>query len=62
MKIDGSIDNQLFSSASNEIALPTPPKRPDGRPDSAWLFQYYRTHFWDNFDFSDERLVRTPIP
>ncbi|MBB3840845.1 thiol-disulfide isomerase/thioredoxin [Runella defluvii] len=48
-------------SASNEIALPTPPKRPDGRPDSAWLFNYYRAHFWDNFDFSDERLVRTPF-
>jgi len=48
-------------SASNEIALPPAPKRADGRPDSAWLFQYYRSHFWDNFDFSDERLVRTPF-
>jgi len=47
--------------ASNEIALPTPPKRPDGRPDSAWLFRYYKAHFWDNFDFADERLVRTPF-
>jgi thiol-disulfide isomerase/thioredoxin len=47
-------------AASTEIQLPTPPKRPDGRPDSAWLFRYYKAHFWDNFDFSEERLVRTP--
>ena len=47
--------------ASNEIDLPPPPKRPDGRPDSAWLFRYYKAHFWDNFDFSEERLVRTPF-
>lgn len=47
-------------AASAEIQLPTPPKRPDGRPDSAWLFRYYKAHFWDNFDFSEERLVRTP--
>ncbi|MEZ4904595.1 MAG: thioredoxin-like domain-containing protein [Spirosomataceae bacterium] len=47
-------------AASGEITLPIPPKRPDGKPDSTWLFNYYRNHFWDNFDFSDERLVRTP--
>jgi len=47
-------------SASAEIQLPAAPKRPDGRPDSAWLFHYYKAHYWDNFDFSDERLVRTP--
>lgn len=47
--------------AGAEVELPTPPKRPDGKPDSAWLFHYYKAHFWDNFDFSDERLVRTPI-
>ncbi len=46
--------------ASAEIQLPTPPKKSDGSPDSAWLFRYYKAHFWDNFDFSDERLVRTP--
>lgn len=24
-------------------------------------FQYYRDHYWDNFDVSDARLLRTPI-
>ncbi len=46
--------------ANEEVPLPAPPKLPDGRPDSVWLFHYYQAHFWDNFDFSDERLVRTP--
>ena len=48
--------------ASGDIELPTTlPKRPDGRPDSAWLFRYYKAHFWDNFDFAEESLVRTPF-
>lgn len=47
--------------ANGDIELPTPPKRPDGRPDSAWLFRYYKAHFWDNFDFAEESLVRTPF-
>lgn len=46
--------------ANAEVDLPPAPKRPDGRVDSVWLFQYYKAHFWDNFDFSEERLVRTP--
>ncbi|MCH2022819.1 MAG: DUF5106 domain-containing protein [Saprospiraceae bacterium] len=25
------------------------------------IFHYYKNHFWDNVDFSDERLIRTPI-
>lgn len=24
-------------------------------------FDYYRQHYWDNFDFSDDGMVRTPI-
>ena len=24
-------------------------------------FQYYKSHFFDNFDFSDDRLIRTPV-
>ena len=24
-------------------------------------FYYYRKHFWDNYDWTDERLIRTPI-
>jgi len=47
--------------ATAEPEVPTAPKLASGRPDSVWVFNYYKGHFWDDFDFSDERFVRTPI-
>ncbi|GAA4408824.1 hypothetical protein GCM10023187_31280 [Nibrella viscosa] len=47
--------------ATAEPQIPTAPKASNGRPDSIWVFNYYKNHFWDDFDFSDERFVRTPI-
>jgi thiol-disulfide isomerase/thioredoxin len=46
--------------AGTDIELPKPPSLKDGKPDSTWLFNYYRSHYWDKIDFADERLVRTP--
>lgn len=36
-------------------------KNPDGTPDEAAQLMYYRLDFWDGVDFSDERLLRTPV-
>ena len=36
-------------------------KNPDGSTDSYAQVRYFRTHMWDNVDFNDERLVRTPV-
>jgi thiol-disulfide isomerase/thioredoxin len=47
--------------ASEDPDVPPAPKAKNGRPDSLWTFDYYKAHFWDNFDFADERLVRTPM-
>ncbi|GAA4464460.1 hypothetical protein GCM10023189_43680 [Nibrella saemangeumensis] len=47
--------------ATAEPKVPTAPKAKNGRPDSVWVFNYYKSHFWDDFYFSDERFVRTPI-
>lgn len=41
-----------------EITVPDPPKRADGTIDSTWQFRYYRDHYWDNFDLSDDALLR----
>ncbi len=38
-----------------------PPVVPDTIKDRAAVFNYYKAHFWDNFDWSDARLIRTPI-
>ncbi len=37
------------------------PLKEDGTLDIARQTYLYRTHLWDNVDFTDERLLRTPI-
>ncbi|WP_165372096.1 TlpA family protein disulfide reductase [Emticicia agri] len=37
------------------------PKKANGRPDSTYLFNYYKGHFFDNIDFADDRLLRSPF-
>jgi thiol-disulfide isomerase/thioredoxin len=34
---------------------------PDGRLDSAKVMVNYRYDFWNGYDFSDQRLIRTPV-
>lgn len=45
-----------------EPEVPEEPKNDKGEPiDKDFRFNYFRRHFWDNVDFSDERLVKTPL-
>lgn len=37
------------------------PKASNGRPDSVWQYYYYKNHYWDEVNFKDARLVRTPF-
>lgn len=34
---------------------------PNGKEDSTFAYTYYKTHFWDGFDFKDNRLINTPL-
>ncbi|MEZ4738202.1 MAG: DUF5106 domain-containing protein [Flavobacteriales bacterium] len=36
-------------------------RKPDGNLDSAAQYYQFRAHFWDNFDLTDERIVRVPV-
>ncbi|MGC6490333.1 MAG: DUF5106 domain-containing protein [Flavobacteriales bacterium] len=47
--------------ASKEIDVPESPVNTDGTIDSTFQFKYYKSHFFDNFDFSDSRLLRSPV-
>ena len=47
--------------AAAEPDVPPAPKLANGRPDSNFAFNYYKAHYWDGFDFADERMVRTPF-
>lgn len=37
------------------------PKKPNGELDTLKQLTLYRNEFWDNYDFNDERMVRTPV-
>ncbi|MDF7816510.1 DUF5106 domain-containing protein [Runella sp. MFBS21] len=49
----------LKTAADTDIS--NAPKLPNGSIDSTKLFEYYKAHYWDNFDFSDTRLAKTPF-
>lgn len=51
----------LFLKAMQEPEIPATPVLSNGRPDSLFNYRYYKAHFWDNADLSDDRLIRTPF-
>jgi thiol-disulfide isomerase/thioredoxin len=48
-------------TATTEIVIPESPLDSTGNPDKTFPFRFYKKHFWDNIDFSDARMLRTPI-
>jgi thiol-disulfide isomerase/thioredoxin len=48
-------------NASKEIDIPEAPINAEGKTDKDFQFRYYKKHFFDTFDFTDERLIRTPV-
>ncbi len=56
--------NVFFSKiirATTDIKIPETPLDSTGKPKENFQFYYYKRHFWDNMDFSDQRMLRTPI-
>ncbi len=52
----------LYLKASEEIPLPGPTGNENGDiTDSSFVYRYYITHFFDNMDFTDPRLLRSPF-
>jgi thiol-disulfide isomerase/thioredoxin len=37
------------------------PKASNGRPDSVYQYYWYKSHFFDGMDFTDDRIIRTPF-
>ncbi len=56
----GHLMTKVFKS-SKEIEVPDPPKKEDGTIDSLFSYRYYKQHYWDNIDFTDDRILRTPV-
>ncbi len=51
----------IFKS-TQAIKIPDPPKKADGSIDSTFQLRWYREHFFDHFDLSDDALLRMPKP
>lgn len=51
----------FFIKAMKEPEIPEIPVLANGRKDSTFAYRYYRAHFWDGTDFTDDRLLRTPV-
>lgn len=49
-------------NANRRVEVPEPPKRADGSIDSLFQYRYYKKHFFDNFDITDDALIRLPSP
>jgi len=47
--------------ATTEIEIPESPLDSTGKPDKNFPYYFYKKHFWDNIDLSDERMLRTPV-
>ena len=55
---------QLFVKilkALEPINIPEIPVLESGFIDSTFQYNYFKSHFWDNIDLTDERLIRTPV-
>jgi thiol-disulfide isomerase/thioredoxin len=52
---------RLFKT-SKRIDIPEPPVKANGNIDSTFQLRYYREHFFDHFDLSDDALLRLPQP
>lgn len=50
-----------FLNATLDIEVPDAPVMADGKKDSLWQYFYFRDHYFDNFNISDPRLLRTPL-
>jgi peroxiredoxin len=51
----------VFINAMKEPDIPEAPVLANGRKDSTFAYRYYKSHFWEGMDFTDDRLLRTPV-
>jgi thiol-disulfide isomerase/thioredoxin len=51
----------LIILAQRDPEMPDPPTLPDGTPDRQKMYQLYKNHFFENIDFTDDRILQTPV-
>ncbi len=55
--------NSLLAMLFNTMKRPTAPAIPmvNGKPDSLYPYRFVKEHYWDDVNFNDDRLLRTPF-
>jgi thiol-disulfide isomerase/thioredoxin len=53
----------LLTTLFNTMKRPTAPAIPvvNGKPDSLYPYRFVKDHYWDEVEFNDNRLLRTPF-
>ncbi len=51
----------LIIKAQRDPDISDTPTLPDGSIDRQKMYQLYKKHFFDNIDFTDERILQTPV-
>ena len=59
-KYPHSLLTSLFKLLKEPV-VPSAAQQPGGKYDSTFAYRYYKAHYWDGIDFTDERLTRTPV-
>jgi peroxiredoxin len=60
-KYPGSILANVFDALSLPQVPPGKHKLANGKEDSSFAYRYYKAHYWDKFNFKDDRLIHTPL-
>ncbi|MFZ6012010.1 MAG: thioredoxin-like domain-containing protein [Bacteroidota bacterium] len=58
-KYPSTLTARIFK-ANKAIKIPDAPKKSDGSIDSTFQLRWYREHYFDYFDLSDDALIRMP--
>lgn len=57
--------NTLLSSIFGALEVPEIPQGkhyfPDGTLDSTYSYRFYKDHYWEHFNFKDDRLIHAPV-
>ncbi len=57
--------NTLLANIFRALETPIVPEGdhflPNGSKDTLFAYNYYKNHYWDGFDFKDDRLIHTPL-
>lgn len=57
-------EHTFFAKVITALMEQTVPKPPEGLSEQdarQWEYEYYKAHYWDNLDFSDDRFLRTTL-